>query len=154
MSHLIPHACPSLNITKLLNTSQLTLSAQVPPTQHHTGTVFLSSSVITPTSASLIQTSPLCICTSPLHPPLLSRMQCQQLHLQSQDTTQGNRSHSCGPGVLPGVLLVLGGRHLHATATRMTSSHPSPTAPSPLHHHAQPEGPRSSLMGVPHLRIL
>ena len=40
MSHFIPHTGPSLIFRRLLNTSQLTLSAQVPPTPHRTSTVF------------------------------------------------------------------------------------------------------------------
>ena len=81
-------------------------------------------------------------------------MQSPKLRLQSQDSTQGNRSPSSGPGVLPGVLLAPDRRHLCENATPMTSSHPSPTAPSPLHHHSQPGSLRSCFAGVPHLRFL
>ena len=81
------------------------------------------------------------------HPPLVGCMQHPQLCLRSHDSTQGNRSHSSSPGVLPCVLLAPGGQHHHANATPMTSSHPSPTAPL--------TGVTwSSLAGVPHLQIL
>ena len=72
----------------------------------------------------------------------------------SQASIQGNRSHSSGTGVLPGVWLAPGSIHLHANTTP-TSFHPSPSmGPSLLYHHSQPGGPQSGLAGVPHLRIL
>ena len=93
------------------------------PTQVHLTTTgsFLLSSFIL---SRLVSSHPLL---------LIGRMQCPHLHLRSQDSTQGSRWSTSPCNITPTM-----------------SSHPSP-APSPLHHHAQPEDPRSGLVSVPHL---
>ena len=81
-------------------------------------------------------------------------MQCPQLCLHSQDSTQAFRSHSSGPGVLQRCPAYSGWPTFSCNATPTMSSHHSPTAPSPLLHHSQPGGPRSGLACFPHFWIL